>query len=115
MHKRIPAIDGDDLTIPAGNKLVRSIAGFLPALVTWYVTRSWWGALGVFAIGAIAGYVISNQYANSISRTARRDADDRIIPEDLSPILARSLPVFLWAPPIAGAAAAAVFVLLFTL
>lgn len=98
--------------IPAGTRLARSVAGLLPPLATWYLTRSVWGALGVFTLGAIAGYLISTGYADAISRGARRNADGEIPAEDFSPILTRALPVFVWAPPVAGAIAAAAFIAL---
>jgi hypothetical protein len=102
------ANDYDNL--PTGTKVLKLVAGLLPPLATWYLTGSVWYAIAVFIIGFVIGYFISDKYTGYAFRSARRDADGKIYPEDRARALAQSLPVFLGASPVCGAIAAAVFI-----
>jgi hypothetical protein len=96
--------------VPTGTKYAKLIAGFLPPLATWYLTGNVWYAIIVYAIGFIAGNFISAQATKHAFQGVQRNLNGEINPEEMSRALARSLPAFLWAPPICGAIAAAAFI-----
>src|SRR5262245_27716871 len=102
------ANDYDNL--PTGIKLLKLLGRLLPPLATWYVTDSIWYALAVFLIGLIVGNFIATQHTQYAFKAVRRDPLGRFSQEDIDRASRQSLPVFLWAPPICGAIAAAAFI-----
>src|SRR5262245_15006370 len=101
----------DRLRPPMGTMALKGVLGLMPPAATWVFTGSILYALCVFVFGLIAGNVISVMYTEHVTRAARRHAAN-VLTDDLDFAVRLTLPVFLWAPPLCGAIAAAMFIVL---
>lgn len=99
-------------SLPIGTKYLSLVAGLLPPFATWWLTGSFWYAIAVFLIGFVVGQVVIYLHGQYAARSARRNDAGEMHPLDKARLMDRTLPVFLWAPPICGALAATAFILL---